>query len=185
MGHYKLKKRSKGQEEPVEINVTPMIDMFSVLNTFLLMSAVFSATGFTRIEVPFFSSKPPPPQKELDEKPEKVVSITVDNADVTMEVGVSNNSSGVKKDTYKTDDAGLDLMQAKLYELRKENPKFDKVTMMTELDVKYETLIKVIGACRELKAGRPPIPWPAEYKLPVGVDSGTLIPKIILGNIIL
>lgn len=185
MARFRIKKRSKGPPAPVEINVTPMIDMFSMLNSFLLMTAVFSATGQIRIEVPFLSSKTPPTKQEVEKDPQKVVTLILENEKMVLEVGLSNNSTKVEKDEFKTDPAGLDLLQEKLYKLRTEDPRFDKVTVMTELDTKYDILIQVLDSMRELKPGRAPIPIPAGYKLPVGVDQNALIPKIVLGNVIL
>lgn len=185
MSKFKIRRRAKG-EESFELNVTPMIDMFSVLISFLLITAVFSATGQMRVEVPFLSSKPPPTKQEVEKnKPEKVVTLIIDTDKVKLEVGLSDNSQTVKKDEYKTDDKGLDDLQGKLYALRQEDGKFDKVTVMSEMDVKYETLVAVLDAMRELKPGRQPIPWPADYKLPTGIDPSALIPKIIFGNVIL
>lgn len=185
MAKFKIKKRSKGQDGPIDINITPMIDMMSMLNSFLLMTAVFSQTGAARVEIPFLSSKPPPTQKEVDNKPEKVVSAVIDNEKVKLEIGMSNNSTTVKKEDYGTDPKGLDALQARLHALRSEDPNFDKVTVMTEPETKYETLINVIDSMRELKNGRAPIPLPSDYKIPVGVDRTALIPKIVLGNVIL
>lgn len=184
MGHFRLRKRKKSSES-FEINVTPMIDMFSVLISFLLITAVFSATGALRVEVPFLSSKPPPTKQEIDNKPEKVVTLIVDTDKVFVEVSMSNSSAKAKKDEYKIDASGLDKLQGQLYSIRQENAKFDKVTVMTEMDVSYETLTKVLDACRELQPGRQPIPWPSEYKMPAGMDPSSLIPKIVLGNVIL
>lgn len=185
MKKFKIKKRSKGEARPVELNVTPMIDMFSMLNSFLLMTAVFSSTGEIRVEIPFLSSKPPPTQKELDDKPEKVVTAVIDNEEAKLEIGLTNSSASVKKETYKLDDVGLDALQAKLYALRQEDVKFDKVTLMTEPETRYENLVKVVDAMRELKPGRNPIPLPEGTKPVSGIDPRALIPKIILGNVIL
>jgi biopolymer transport protein ExbD len=184
MSKFKLKKRKQAPAS-FEINVTPMIDMFSVLITFLLATAVFGSTGQTRIEVPFLSSKPPPPQEDLDKKPEKVLTLVVDTDKVKLEVSQTNGSAVVDKQEYKLDEPGLDSLQAKVYELRTQNPTLDKATIMTETDVKYENLIMTIGALRELKAGRQPIPLPEGIKPIAGVDEAALIPKIVLGNIIL
>jgi len=183
MSRFKLKKRSKGAGSPVELNVTPMIDMFSVLIAFLLMVAVFTAVGYHRVEVPFFSSAPPKTQEELDKDPPWDVSLTVDLDKFVLAIGHGNKSEGTKKETYNLDDAGLDQMQGVLYDLRKENfEKFDKVTVMLEYDVPYETLVKVLDWLRILKNNREPIPLPVGYELPSGVDESFLIPKIVLGN---
>lgn len=184
---FKIRKRSKGAPAPVEINVTPMIDMFSVLNAFLLMTAVFSATGQQRIEVPFLSSKAPPTQQEQDKNPIPVVTVIIDEKSnsIATELGFSNNSSKVTKEKFAMDDAGLDAFQQYLYDLRKNESKFDKVTLMTEVDTTYGGLIAVLDAMRVLKPNRPPLSWPADYKLPTGVDPDSLVAKIVLGNVIL
>jgi biopolymer transport protein ExbD len=183
MGHFRFKKRKKAADS-FEINVTPMLDMFSVLIAFLLATAVFSSTGQIRVEVPFLSSKPPPTQDEVDKNPQKVITITIDNAQVKLDVSSTNNSKAESKQ-YSLDDKGLDEMQARLYQLRSEDTKLDKATVMTELEVKYENLVKVIDYMRDLKPGRQPIPYPEGVKPPIGVDPDALIPKIVLGNVIL
>ena len=178
------KKKAKALES-FDINVTPMIDMFSVLISFLLMTAVFSATGQIKIEVPFLSSKPPPPQKEIEAKPKKTLTVIVDNTEAVLEVGSTASSASPEKYTYKYDERGFEEFQSKLYFIRTADATVDLATVMTELDVPYETLVKVLDAMRELRPGRQPIPMPADYKVPSGVDKNALIPKIVLGNIIL
>lgn len=182
---FRIKKRSKGPQDAVNINITPMVDMFSVLNSFLLMAAVFSASGLVRVEIPFLSSKPPESQQELDKKKEKVVNVIVDLTYAIVDVSTTATTEGATKNKYDLTPQGLDQLQGQIYNLRAQDPKFDKVTVMTELDVPYETLIKVLDALRVLNPGRQPIPLPADYKVPVGVDRTSLIPKIVLGNVIL
>ena len=184
MSKFRFKKRKKSAES-FDINVTPMLDMFSVLIAFLLLTAVFSSTGQIRVEIPFLSSKPPPPQEDLDKNPQKSVTITVDTALVKMDLSTDASSKDNESKEFPLTDKGLDDLQARLYQIRSEDPKFDKVTLMTELDVKYETLVQVIDTMRELKPGRQPIPYPPDVKPPVGVDTDALIPKIVLGNVIL
>jgi len=185
MSKFKIKKRSKGETHPLEINVTPMIDMFSVLIAFLLITAVFSSTAQHRVEIPFLSSAPPPTKQEIDKNPTKVVNLVLDNSVVTLEVSMSNNSKVIEKVDYKTDEAGLDGLQSKLYEIRTQNPKFDLVTIMQEPTTTYEILIKVLDAVRVLKGTRTPIPYPADDKVPQDIDPSSLIPKVILGNVIM
>lgn len=184
MSNFRFKRRKKAADS-FEINVTPMLDMFSVLIAFLLATAVFSSTGQVRVEVPFLSSKPPPPQEEIEKTEEKVATVTVDNNLVKLVITTTANSRALEDKSYPLTDQGLDEFQARLYALRSENPKFDKATVMTELEVKYENLMRVLDAMRELAPGRQPIPYPDDVKPPVGVDPAALIPKIVLGNVIL
>lgn len=183
MSGFKLKKR-KQVSSAFDINVTPMLDLFSVLIIFLLATSVFSATGELRIEVPFLSSKPPPPQKELDKNPEKTVNITVDEKTVVYQQATTASSVVVDKLEVPLTEEGLDKIQAKIYDIRKKEPKFDKVTIFTQAEVKYEDLILVLEAVRELRPPRTPIPFPEDYKMPTGVDPTNLVTKVVLGNVI-
>ncbi len=55
------KKRRKKHEVKVksaELNIMPFIDIFSMLNTFLLISAAFINLGIIKVQVPFLSNAP-------------------------------------------------------------------------------------------------------------------------------
>ncbi|NBW82065.1 biopolymer transporter ExbD [bacterium] len=183
MSGFKLKKR-KQVATAFDVNVTPMLDLFSVLIIFLLATSVFSATGEVRIEVPFLSSQPPPKQEEIEKNPEKTVNITIDVDKVKYQQATTAKSTVQDEIEVPLTEEGLDKIQAKIYDIRKENPKFDKVTVFTQQEVNYEKLIMVLDAVRELRSGRTPIPWPADYKIPSGVEPTNLVTKIVLGNVI-
>lgn len=183
MSGFKLKKR-KQVATAFDVNVTPMLDLFSVLIIFLLATSVFSATGEIRIEVPFLSSQPPPKQDELDKKPEKTVSITIDVDKVKYQQATTAKSTVQDEFEVPLTEEGLDKIQAKIYGIRKENPGFDKVTVFTQQEVNYEKLVMVLDSVREYRPGRTPIAYPADYKFPNGVDGTSLVTKIVLGNVI-
>lgn len=183
MSGFRLKKR-KQVSSAFDINVTPMLDLFSVLIIFLLATSVFSATGELRIEVPFLSSQPPPPQKELEKDPEKTVNITVDEKTVLYQQATTASSVVEDKLEVPLTEEGLDKIQQKIYDIRKKQPKFDKVTIFTQAEVKYEDLILVLETVRELRPPREPIPFPEDYKMPSGVDPKNLVTKVVLGNVI-
>lgn len=183
MSGFKLKKR-KQVATAFDVNVTPMLDLFSVLIIFLLATSVFSATGEFRIEVPFLSSQPPPKQEEIDKNPEKTVSITIDRDKVKYQQATTAKSTVQDEIEVPLTEDGLDKIQAKIYAIRKENPKFDKVTIFTQPEVNYEKLVMVLDAVRELRSGRTPIAYPEDYKFPSGSDRESLVTKIVLGNVI-
>jgi biopolymer transport protein ExbD len=162
-----------------------MVDMFSVLISFLLIAAVFSATGQARVDVPFLSSRPPPEEKKEERDPP--VSLTLVIALDKLELQVSGGTIGddPQKFEYLLVESGLDELQAKVYDLRKADLRVDSVTLMTDEELKYEQLVKVIDALRVLKPSRPPLDLPEDYKAPRGVDREALIPKIVMGNVIL
>lgn len=183
MSGFKLKKR-KQVSSAFDINVTPMLDLFSVLIIFLLATSVFSATGELRIEVPFLSQQPPPKQEELDKNPEKTVSVTIDVDTVKYQQATTAKSTIEDEIEVPLTEEGLDKIQAKIYDIRKSSPKFDKVTVFTQQEVSYEKLVMVLDTLRELRPGRTPIPFPPDYKFPSGSDSTSLVTKIVLGNVI-
>jgi biopolymer transport protein ExbD len=184
MSSSKKKKKYKAAEA-FDINVTPMVDMFSVLISFLLITAVFSATGQARVDVPFLSSRPPEDQKDEDKDPPVNLTVVIQESKVELEV--TGGKIGEKPETheYQLVEAGLDELQAKVYQYRKDDLRVDTVTLLTDENIKYDKLVMVLDAVRVLKPNRDPIPVPADYKFPRGVDQEALIPKIIMGNVIL
>ncbi len=60
--HYESKKLLRHKRKPAELILVPMIDIFTVLVTFLLMTAVFSRTVVLELNLP-------PPQTEFREPP--------------------------------------------------------------------------------------------------------------------
>lgn len=186
---FKFKKRSSGEDGPLEINVTPMIDMFSVILSFLLMTAVFSATGIHVIQIPFLSSAPPPDVDDKDDKPVTTMTLLLDPESVKVEKGKSDASKIEEEKTFAVDETGLLDLQNYLYALRVEEPEFDKVTLMTDEATEYDVMIKVLDALRFLPEDREPIAMPAaegpEAEAMALLHGQNLIPKIILGNVIL
>ena len=179
------KKKKYKAAEQFDINVTPMVDMFSVLISFLLITAVFSATGQARVDVPFLSSRPPEEKNEPEKDPP--VNLTVVIQDSKVELEVTGGKIGENPQTFEFQlvETGLDELQAKIYQYRKDDLRVDTVTFMTDEEIRYEKLVMVLDAVRVLKPNRDPIPVPADYKFPRGVDQDSLIPKVIMGNVIL
>ena len=65
---YNFKKLLRHQRKPEELLLVPMIDIFTVLVTFLLMTAVFSRTVITELKLgsPQENFTPPPPGLKLE-----------------------------------------------------------------------------------------------------------------------
>ena len=178
------KKNTGGGSDAFEINVTPMIDMFSVLNTFLLMTAVFSATGQVQVQIPFFSSAPPPTEKQIEKTKSRTIDIKFTNDEITLTVGWSDSSLKSEEFTLKTDPTGLDELQERIYKARMEDPKLDKATLHVLDDTTYQTTYAVLDSIKVLKKSRQPLVWPEDYKLPPGEMKETLIPKIVFGDVV-
>lgn len=62
-----MKRKSRRQSEDfkdIELNIMPFIDIFSLLNTFLLFSAVFLSVGVIEVQVPFLTNAAPDTKQE-------------------------------------------------------------------------------------------------------------------------
>jgi biopolymer transport protein ExbD len=179
------KKKKRKVAESFDINVTPMVDMFSVLISFLLVAAVFSATGQARVDVPFLSSRPPPDEKEKDKNPPVNLTLVISAEKANLEVTGGTIGEKPQSFEYMIVESGLDELQAKIYDYRKADLRVDTITFMTDDDIPYETLVQVLDAVRVLKPSRPPLDLPVDYNPPRGVEREALIPKIVMGNVIL
>src|SRR5687768_8233063 len=67
-GNYKSRRLARHHRKPSELMLVPMIDIFTVLVTFLLMTAVFSRTVVMELKLPTQSADfvEPPPGLELE-----------------------------------------------------------------------------------------------------------------------
>src|ERR1044071_3884151 len=65
---YAIKKLARHKRKPAELLLVPMIDIFTVLVTFLLMTAVFSRTTILELNLPaqVAEFKEPPPGLQLE-----------------------------------------------------------------------------------------------------------------------
>jgi biopolymer transport protein ExbD len=66
--NFKVRKLARRFRRPSELLLVPMIDIFTVLVTFLLMTAVFSRTVIMELKLPTQSTEfvEPPPGLELE-----------------------------------------------------------------------------------------------------------------------
>lgn len=182
MARYKKKSQQKAEYQDAELNIMPFIDVFSVLNTFLLMSAAFIAFGTLKVQVPFLSNK----KTNEDDKPKRTMTVKVEmeRSAITLITAFSLPPTNETKQTYTMDETGYDQLHKKLVEVRQQNPETDLVTAYTEDDVLYENVIKVIDA---IKTKRPSDPEfksvdPDDEKK---MENGFIFPKVVMGSVIL
>src|SRR6188768_393549 len=66
--NYRMRRLEQRHRKPSELLLVPMIDIFTVLVTFLLMTAVFSRTVILELKLPTQSAEfiEPPPGLELE-----------------------------------------------------------------------------------------------------------------------
>ena len=173
--------KRKVKVRSAELNIMPFIDIFSMLNTFLLISAAFINLGIIKVQVPFLSNAP-----QDKTKPTRMLEINVevdkDNAELVQIYTQPPDDKKTEKFALTVD--GMTNLHQRLVTLRSQEKATDKVTVFSEDDVKYRQMVLVLDAIKQLKAGDPRFvakdeqsgeEHPSEY----------LYEKIVMGSVIL
>ena len=165
----------------IELNIMPFVDVFSLLNTFLLFSAVFLSIGIIEVQVPFLTNAPP-------EKTEKTrdFTIKVDILPDKIQLITSWTMAPVdeKKEEFPLTPQGADELHVKLIAARTQNKETDKLTVFSEDEIAFEKLTMVLDAIKFLKPGEPRF-QEVDPKTNERRDTDYLYPKVILGSVLL
>ena len=164
----------------------PFIDVFSLLTTFLLFSAVFIQIGIIEVQAPFFSNKP---QKD-EGKNKRLISVhvTLEQNKIEVETFFDIPPRNAKSEDFALDEAGIQEMHDHLVEIRQENPDTDKLTLFVDDEISYDNVVKVVDAIKILNADDPPIPQSGSSETKSTASHQTnryLYPKVVMGNVLL
>lgn len=183
-----MKKKPKGQRPPQgapELNIMPFIDIFSMLNTFLLVSAAFVGLGVIEVQVPFLSNAP----EVQEEKPTRSLSIRVDVEEAQILLTTQWTEEPVEKSesTYELNEQGIESFHQDLMKLRQSEPDADKVTAYIDDTVKYEKVVLVLDAIKTLKETDPPLNLPPKEGESLVEDQKQryLYEKVVIGSVLL
>jgi biopolymer transport protein ExbD len=180
------RKRKRKQDlheyKDVELNVMPFIDVFSMLNTFLLFSAVFIAIGIHEVQVPFLSNAAPP---KTESGRVLLINVSVEKDKVEVVTVYSMEPADEKKNTYDLTAVGLTDMHKRLVEIRREHKDVDKLTLYSEDDVSYKDLSLVIDGIKLRREGDPVFTENNEDPTKAAQTSMFLFPKVVMGSVIL
>jgi biopolymer transport protein ExbD len=161
---YANKKAIRRHRKPSELMLVPMIDIFTVLVTFLLMTAVFSRTVILELKLPTQSTDfvEPPPGLILE------VLLRKDMVQVA-----DRNSGPLATFAKKTPDADYDLQGVSEYLQRVKNryPEMTEATLLLEPDIAYDSLVQVMDSVRTVEVRQGPLLTQAE-----------LFPNISIGD---
>jgi biopolymer transport protein ExbD len=177
--------QQKGASAP-ELNVMPFIDIFSMLNTFLLVSASFIGLGIIEVQIPFLSNSP-----DVKELPARSFQIRVDVEEGKAILTTQWTADPVEKsvENYQLDEADLERMHQDLIALRNRIPDTDKVTVYADDNVKYDRLVLVLDAIKTMKKEDPPLKVVTAGDEPVQQrKSGKqqfLYKKVVMGSVLL
>jgi biopolymer transport protein ExbD len=140
-----LRRMQRRARKPSTLLLVPMIDIFTVLVTFLLMTAVFSRTVIVELKLPTDADNPqfvePPPGLELE------VIVRKDM------VQVADKKTGPLRDgTFRKADADAPYDLAGLSEylqiVKSQYPDKLEASVLLERDIPYDTLVQVMDTVR-------------------------------------
>ena len=178
----KKKKRKKIKYRDIELNIMPFIDVFSLLNTFLLMSAVFLSVGILEVQIPFLTSAPP------DKKPEEralEVKVEMERDHVDVTAAYSRPPVNEQKKTFKLTKEDLGAMHKFLVDIRREAPDNDKLQFFTEDDVLWKDMAHVLDAIKVRQPGDPVFTPKNATQAEQAMASEFLYPKVIMASVML
>lgn len=124
--------------KPAELNLVPMIDIFTVLVTFLLMTAVFSRIAVVELDLPSNAAGP------AVTEPQFRLEVIVRKAGFELTNG-TEVIAAVPKQNGAYDLAGLTEL-ARL--LKEQHPDVDDASVLLEPEIPYDDLIQVMDAVR-------------------------------------
>src|SRR5215469_788661 len=142
---YQIRKLERHSRKPAELLLVPMIDIFTVLVTFLLMTAVFSRTVILQLNLPPPNTtwKEPPPGLQLEVMVRKDLLQVADRNTGPLAT-FPNNATG-----YDYDDLTEYLKRVKA-----KFPEKTDASILLEADTPYDTLVQVMDRVRVFEVGQ-------------------------------
>jgi biopolymer transport protein ExbD len=142
--NYTMRKLERRHRKPSELLLVPMIDIFTVLVTFLLMTAVFSRTVILELKLP----GPDAPSAEVLPK-DLVLEVVVRSNGLV----VQDRNKGELKKLPRAAGAPYDLaaLQEYLQVVKAQFPQMTEATLLLENDIPYNDLVQVMDAVRILE----------------------------------
>jgi biopolymer transport protein ExbD len=142
--NYTLRRLERKHRKASELLLVPMIDIFTVLVTFLLMTAVFSRTVIVELKLPTNNPQfvEPPPGLELE---------VIVRKDMLQ---VADKKTGPLNSFRKTDpSAPYDLagLSTYLQFVKSKYPDKTEAAILLEKDISYDTLVQVMDTVRILE----------------------------------
>jgi biopolymer transport protein ExbD len=141
---YQYRKLERHSRKPAELLLVPMIDIFTVLVSFLLMTAVFSRTVILQLNLPAPQTefKDPPPGLQLEVMVRKDQLMVADRNTGPLHA-VPNTSTGYD----------FDGLTEYLKFVKTKFPEKTEASILLEPDTAYDTLVQVMDHVRVFEAG--------------------------------
>jgi biopolymer transport protein ExbD len=139
---YQVRKLLRHNRKPAELLLVPMIDIFTVLVTFLLMTAVFSRTVILELKLPPANAEftPPPPGLQLEVIVRKD-ALVVDDRNSGPLASFPNIASGYD----------YEALSHYLQQVKSKFPDKTDSTVLLEPDIPYDVVVQVMDRMRVLE----------------------------------
>ena len=164
MARRKWRKKESLETDIMELlNLTPMMDVFTVLVVFLLITAVFTSITIMDLSVPTSAGG------SASNKPNFAIEVIVRKSGLEIANGKFVEAAIPKKD----DKYDLKKLSELLLALKAKYPEKEDATVLMEPKVEYDYLVQVMDAVRGADV-------PGEGGK--GVEKIALFPKISIGD---
>jgi biopolymer transport protein ExbD len=125
-----------------ELNLVPMIDIFTVLVTFLLMTAVFYRTVILELNLPVASAEAAPAPVDLQlEILVRKGQLQVGDRNTGLLAALPNGPEGYD----------LEGLSEYLLRVKQKMPAKTDATILLEADIPYDTLVQVMDTVRTVE----------------------------------
>jgi biopolymer transport protein ExbD len=159
---YQTRKLERHTRRPAELLLVPMIDIFTVLVTFLLMTAVFSRTVILQLNLPPQNTtfKEPPPGLQLEVMVRKDLLQVADRNSGPLAT-IPNTAKGYD----------YDALTEYLKRVKARFPEKTDASVLLEAQTPYDTVVQVMDRVRVF-----------EVNQGMGTVQAELFPDISLGD---
>jgi biopolymer transport protein ExbD len=162
--NFTMRKLARRHRKPSELLLVPMIDIFTVLVTFLLMTAVFSRTVIMELKLPAPGTEatPLPPGLVLEVVLRKS-GLTVQDRGTGVLKQLPSAAAGTPYD--------LTGLSNYLLTVKAQFPDLTDATLLLENDISYDNLVQVMDTVRII-----------EHRVDGKLVQSELFPNVSLGD---
>ena len=128
-------------DQEVDLNITPIIDCFTVLITFLLASASFLSIGFFEVYTPGVTAT----AETLEPDVEVILKIS---SNQTVEMKLKGKRNSISHFTV-SDPQALEKMEKSIEKIKEEKLTLNQILITAENDVSYQNIAKVMDSLQK------------------------------------
>jgi biopolymer transport protein ExbD len=137
--HYKRRRQEVAETDIMHVlNLTPMMDILTVLVIFLLVTAVFMSITVMELSIPTGADRPAPGKAHI------AIEVIIRKTGLQIANGATVQVVIPKKG----DHYDIELLSKMLVRLKEQYPEKQDATVLTEPTIEYDYLIQVMDAVR-------------------------------------